>query len=87
MINPEKLQNALYALHGVLVKARAVACTSENNEEVIAILSRAEVLITMLGNDADETVAFRKMLERDATPDKWNFVLNRFDASKPWETI
>lgn len=87
MINPEKLQNAIYALHGVLIKARSLACYSKNNQEVIAILSRAEVLATMFRANKDETIAFRKILEKIAKSHDCNFVIERFDTTKPWETI
>jgi len=87
MISPEKNKNATYALHGVLIKARSLAYQPGSDREVASILDRAEVLTKLFGSESDETAAFRKILENVAKSHQCNFVLERFDTDKPWDSI
>jgi len=41
----------------------------------------------MFRANKDETIAFRKILEKIAKSHDCNFVIERFDTTKPWETI
>jgi hypothetical protein len=87
VVTADKTQNALYALHGVLIVARTLAYQAEKHKDAGAMLDRAEVLTKLLGSPADETATFRSILEKVAKAHHCNFVLERFDSARPWESV
>jgi hypothetical protein len=83
MIKPEKLPNALYALQGVLVRARAIAYEGTPVRELADILDTVEMLPRFIASEKDETDTFRQYLEQIAEKHKCAFVLQRFDEPAP----
>ena len=83
MISPEKLPNALYALQGVLIRARSMAHRSEPIEELAELLDYAEYMPGLVACAADETVQFRAILETVAAKYRCASVLQRFDEPVP----
>ena len=63
MVNPDKLNNALFALHRILVEARAMTATGEARA-LAEVLDWAEPLPRMIGSkDRDQTQEFRQYVE------------------------
>jgi hypothetical protein len=83
MIKPEKLPNALYALHGVLIQARAMAYRGVPAAALADILDDAELLPRLLASQVDETDKFRMYLEEMARKHQAMFVVQRFDQPAP----
>lgn len=84
MITPDKLSNALYALQGLLIRARAMA----NNEpdkakELAGLLDYVEYLPSLIARQTDETNTFRATLEEVGKRYQCAFVLQRFDEPAP----
>jgi len=82
VIRPEKLENALYALQGLLVRARLVAYES-NSRELVALLDCAEYLPSLIARSSDETIHFRSSLESVAEQYNCKNILQRFDDPTP----
>jgi hypothetical protein len=85
VISADKQPNALYALQGVLIWARALANDPNRSSELISLLDYAEHLPRLIARKSDETVAFRAILEQVAERYKCAFVLQRFDETVPCE--
>jgi hypothetical protein len=83
MVHHAKLTNALYALQGVLIRARAMANEPGKEKEVAKILDYAEHLPRLIANQTDETRNFREILEVVATRFQCAFILQRFDDPAP----
>jgi hypothetical protein len=83
MIRPSKLPNALYALQGVLVRAREMAYKGTSGEELADLLDTAEMLPRFIASEADETDKFRQYLEEIARKHKCAFVVQHFDEPIP----
>jgi hypothetical protein len=89
MIRKEKLDNALFALQGVLICARDLAYRSAKNggttvvAELADILDRAEYLPFLIASTDDETAAFRKALEAIADRHGCRTAVTRFDGDVP----
>lgn len=83
MIRPEKVPNALYALQGVLVRARTMAYEGAPGEELADLLDTAEILPRFIASEEDETDRFRQHLEEVAKRHRCAFVLQRFDEPVP----
>ena len=83
MITPDKLPNALYALQGVLIRARAMANEPDKAKELAALLDYAEYLPSLIGRQTDETNIFRETLEEVGKRYQCAFVLQRFDEPAP----
>jgi hypothetical protein len=63
MVNPEKLNNALFALHRILTEARAMTATGDARA-LAEVLDWAEPLPRMIGNKhEDQTEQFRQYIE------------------------
>ena len=85
MIRPEKLPNALYALHGVLIRARKMAYDGAPGSELADLLDAAEILPRFIASETDETDKFRQYLGHIAGKHKCLFVLQYFDEPAPPE--
>lgn len=83
MIAPHKSANALYALQGVLIRARSLANEPNKSRELFALLDNAEHLPRLIANDRDETSNFRNLLEEIGARYQCAFVLQRFDEIAP----
>ncbi len=83
MIESGKLPNALYALQGILIRARSLADDPKNANELTALLDYAEHLPRLIASQGDETIKFREMLAEVAGRFKCGFVVQRFDESAP----
>lgn len=83
MIAPEKLPNALYALQGIIIRARTMANESGKAKELAALLDYAEYLPSLIAKQADETATFRATLEEVGGRYQCGFVLQRFDEPVP----
>jgi hypothetical protein len=77
------MPNALYALQGVLIHARAMAYKSAAGSELGDLLDTAEMLPRYIASDSDETESFRRYLAEIAAKHKCAFVLERFDEPMP----
>ena len=63
MVDPEKLNNALFALHRILAEARAMTATGDSRA-LAEVLDWAEPLPRMIGNKRrDQTEEFRQYIE------------------------
>jgi hypothetical protein len=63
MVSPEKLNNALFALHRILVEARAMTATGDARA-LAEVLDWAEPLPRMIGSKReDQTEEFRQYIE------------------------
>jgi hypothetical protein len=83
VIKPDKVNNALYALQGVLVQARFMAHQGESHHKLAEILDAAEYLPFLIVNKTDETDHFRGCIADIATKFKCAYVLNKFDEPTP----
>jgi len=83
MITPDKLPNALYALQGVLIKARQMAYNGAPGTTIADILDSAETLPRFIASGTDETEKFRRCLASIAERHKCAFVLQYFDEPAP----
>jgi hypothetical protein len=63
MVNPEKLNNALFSLHRILVEARAMAGEGDARA-LVHVLDWAEPLPRLIGEKcADRTAQFKSYVE------------------------
>lgn len=62
MIEQGKLNNALYALHLILVRARFMSYNKESHEDIATILDYAEQLPRFIAVEDDRTDDFRGYL-------------------------
>lgn len=84
MIRADKLENALYALSGVVVESRAMAANGRSSDELAEVLDWVEYLPPLLAAPEDETDDFRAFLEGLASRyPQFRFALERFDAARP----
>jgi hypothetical protein len=84
MIRPEKLENALYALSGIVIESRALASNGRSPDELADVLEFVEYLPPLLATPLDATDEFRAFLESlVARHPEFAFVLERFDAPRP----
>lgn len=82
MIAPEKASNALYALQGLLIHARALAHRN-GQREIAELLDTAEYLPWLIASPHDETESFRGHLEETSRRHDCAHVLARFDDALP----
>lgn len=81
MIAGEKLNDALYALNGVLVHARAMAFEQAPHQKLAKVLDIAELLPMLFLERRDATESFRDQLEALAEIDEgFTLALLRFDG-------
>jgi len=82
MIKPEKLNDAFYALHLVLVEARFMAYKNEPSEKIAIMLDYAEALPRLMVSQDDMTENFRQYLTAiiDRCP-SCAHILDKFDRS------
>lgn len=83
MITSSKLPNALYALQGVLIKAREMAYKGDSTATIAAILDSAEMLPRFIASETNDTDQFRRYLVSISEKHKCAFVLQRFDEPAP----
>lgn len=84
MIRSDKLGNALYALHGVLIRARYMAYAPEHQQATADVLDYAEELPRLIATESDMTERYRQSLESLVKEyPAFAFVLERFDQSPP----
>ena len=80
MVEADKLNDALYALNGVLVTARMMAFQKADPERLTDVLDRAEELPMLLARDDDLTARYRQALVDLAQQHEgFDFVVQRFD--------
>ena len=63
MIDPEKSDQALQALHRVLVETRLMALDGEPTSDIAEVLDWAELLPRLIATEGDKTEEFRDTLE------------------------
>jgi hypothetical protein len=80
MIREDRLQNALWALHTVLVIARHMAASGTRSVDLAEVLDVAEYLPGLIAASEDNTQEYRSQLEllSDRYPDT-SIALERFD--------
>lgn len=93
MAIPDKLENALYALQGVLIFARSLAydlateCATDKDrkkaKDIADLLDVAEYLPRLIAKDPEETDNFRGHLAETAQRYPCEFILQRFDDPIP----
>jgi hypothetical protein len=84
MIRPDKLENALYALSGIVVESHAMAANGRSTDELAEVLDWVEYLPPLLATPDDQTDGFRAFLEGLAARyPQFVFALERFDAPRP----
>ncbi len=84
MVKPEKLKNALYAVHFVLVIGRDMAYKDEDSKKIAKLLDWAEILPMLICSTEDETERFRQYLEAIAEEfPRCSPSLKAFDESPP----
>jgi hypothetical protein len=62
LISAEKYQQALRALHAVLIEGRAMAYDGEAQERIASALDWAEYLVRLIAEIEDRTREFREVL-------------------------
>jgi len=85
MIDAEKLPSAIYALHGIILKARIMAYEGASNARLAGLLDAAEMLPRLIANKSDETLRFRQYVDEISSEYDCKFVLQRFDNPVPVE--
>ena len=83
MFTPDKLNNALYALHGILIRARALANEHHSGPDLVALLDYAEYLPRLIAESTDETSRYRAILEEVGERFHSAYVVERFDKPPP----
>lgn len=84
MIRPDKLSNALSALNGILVLARAMAYEGRPGGEIAEVLDVAEYLPRLLADSEDQTDHFREVLVTLAGKNSmFQLAVDRFDQVGP----
>ena len=83
MIAPQKAANAMYALQGILIRARFFATTQDDAGQVCSLLDYAENLTRLFVDPIDETVRYRSILSEIAGRHQCAFILSRFDEPVP----
>ena len=80
MISPEKLSNALYSLHLILVKVRFMAYNNEPFADIVIILDYAEMLPRLIASKENMTEEFRHYISAltDRYP-SFSHILEKFD--------
>ena len=79
MIEKNKEKNSFESLHAVLITARKYAYDGKSYEDIAYLLDEADYLLTLILDERDLTVEFRKHLETIANKLNWYFPLERFD--------
>ena len=84
MIDPKKYDQALHALHTVLISARSMAYEGCNPAKIADVLDWAELLPRFIAAEQDKTAEFRDALEAIAEKQPaFRTVLTVFDRSEP----
>jgi hypothetical protein len=84
VIRPDKTQNALYALNGILIATRAMAYDEQSHVAIAEVLDQVEYLPRLLADNSDKTDEFRAYLVDLVTMNpRFTFVLERFDEPAP----
>ena len=83
MIREEFANRALWALHDLLVDARAMAFERLPHAEIAAFLDAVEYLLTLIARDEDLTEQFRGALEDIAVRFRFGVALQRFQNEIP----
>jgi hypothetical protein len=84
VVKPEKLKNALYAIHFVLIIGRAMAYNGDETKMIAKLLDWAEILPMMICSTEDETEKFKQYLEAIAGEfPRCSPALKAFDESPP----
>lgn len=84
MIRADKVNNALWAMNGLLLQSHALACNHHDHEVLAEVFDFAEYLPNLMASPEDHTDEFRYFLEgiSRAHP-AFQIVLERFDADSP----
>lgn len=81
MIQPEKYERALEAIHSIMIRARFMAYES-GAKDIADLLDAAELLPEYVAAEGDMTHEFREMLAGVAQTDRGcTHVLERFDGT------
>ena len=83
MIRHDKYHCSLYALHGVMIKARDLAYQSQDNEKLAKLLDYAEHLPRLIASEEDCTNIFANTIEQIAKEFQADFVLDRYNQKAP----
>lgn len=84
MIRSEKMSNALYAIHTVLVLARGMAYEGRSGTEIAEVLDTAEYLPRLLAVSDDQTEQFRRFLvDLAGKHTSLQLAVDRFDKTAP----
>jgi len=87
MIRQERVNNALYAIHQVLIRARWLAyqdMAGGKNTALADLLDSAELLPALIAGQEDNTEVFRRQLEGIAAKSGYVAPLEAFDFNIPF---
>ena len=84
MINSEKLPNALYALHLLLVHARSISTQPTQSKILFAILDQAEYLPYLIASKVDETDRFLAVVTEVSERYSCPWVLQSYENIVPY---
>ena len=83
MIRPDRHDDALRAIHFLLVKAREMAAEKAPHEDIFAVLDVAELLPMLFLEPTDKTDFFREMISDDRYG-AFVAALDAFDRHPNW---
>ncbi len=83
MIKNDKFSCSLYALQGVLIKARDLAGQPKESEKLEKLLDYAEHLPRLIASEDDCTDVFADTILQIANEFDLEFVLDRFNQKAP----
>ncbi len=83
MIDADELGVALYALQGVLVKARNMAYKKEDYSKIAELLDYAEELPWLLASDDNRTKEFKEAIAQIAKKFNCYYVLQSLESEAP----
>ena len=83
MIQSDKYENSLYALQGILIKARDLAYQSDDGEMLAKLLDYAEYLPRLIASKEDNTNIFEDMIQEIAENFDIAFVADRYNKEIP----
>jgi hypothetical protein len=83
MINVKKFENAMYAMQGLLVKARDMAYKNEDNEKLARLLDYLEYLPKLVATPEDKTDVFTSVICEIVEVFELNYIGERYNNKIP----
>lgn len=85
MLSTDKTNAALYALQGILVRARQMARERADHAKLEDLLDAAHELPHLIASKNEETERFRRWIAEIGERHKCRFVVQYFDEGPPKE--